>query len=255
MIKFILIFIFFGTAFFSSGQDLDMTELFYPVELKGDSGYLVKGDVESIVSFLSKETPFLNYRKLEVTPSYLKDKDTLGKFIYLPLQNRYFVCMNLFTNENESHLILQLKKAGEKVILEKLQIFDQWKDTRCWGYHFDGFTKWNDFLLYKNCGTGSSLVSSHWLLMTELVAQSEINPFLKDLWISDEGVFKNIQSTISLEKGVIVLSYSIEEGIIEHTANDILFTADKAKNRTLVRKGIFNAGKLVFDAELPDLDY
>lgn len=255
--KFILAFIFLSTTLLSSAQDLDVTKLFHPIELKGDSGYFQKKEVYQILDFLAKKSKDKQLQIREQGSSYWKETDTLGKFIFLPETNRYLVCLNLFDyNDNwDAHCVLEIEKKGQQVILKNHRFFAQGNYSCCWHSNFDGFVKWNRFVVYKLCGTGSSMCSSNWIVFNDLTKKPPLE-FYHDYWIGGEDEYYRMDSKTEWTGDSLLISYTMEQGIIENPADEEKGLEYKTTSTKVIDiKGIYKDGVFVFEKELPDLNF
>lgn len=183
-----------------------------------------------------------------------EESDTIGKFIYLPDKGRYFLCLNLHEYKpfGESHCVLELEKVFDKIILKNWKIFYQGNYACCWT-GFDGFFRWNDYLIYKVCGTGSSLCSSTWCLFNQLSTGENQNEFIHDFWIGVEGEYSLLQCKADLlGDDLLSLNYTLEKGTIKYSRKRPRL---KRKTREIILiKGMLKNGKFEFDKPLPDLN-
>ncbi|MNU82417.1 hypothetical protein D3C71_720960 [compost metagenome] len=252
--KFILIFSFLGTTFFSSGQDLDVAELFSPVDLKGDSGYFQQVEVYRILGFLAKNIQCDELQERQDSIIYDdNESDTLGKFIYLQEQNRYFVCLNLdgYNDNWQAHCILELERKDDRIILRNHRFLAQGNYACCWENNFDGFIKWNRFAVYKVCGTGMSMCSSNWMVFNNLSENVPLE-FVHDYWIGGEVDYKSLNSKTEWIGDTLTITYTLEKGIIKDQGKKLAFK--KRSTEIVIVKGILKDGVFVFDRDLPDLN-
>lgn len=250
----LLIILFVKSVLFSFAQEIDISEAIYPgVKLEGDSGYIQKKEGDRILSFLAERVDSLHLKGLEKR-SFWKETDTIGKFIFLPKKNRYFLCLDLFEYQpmGEPNCILELKIDSDKIVLENFKVYFHGNYNCCWGDRFDGFIKWNDFVVYKNCGTGSALCSTYWILLDDLSDQVTPIKFVHDFWFGEEIEYKRLDSKVEWIDGALILNYTLEKGIIKDKGDKIRFK--KKTTESILRKGIFKNNGFEFDKPLPDLD-
>ena len=248
------IIIFVKSILFSFGQEIDVSEVFGPeFKLEGDSGYVQKAQGDRIFRFLAEKTEVSELKSDEKFP-FWKETDTMGKFIYLPKKNRYFLCLSLseYQPMGEPNCILELEKNADKVILKGLKVYYHGNYACCWGRELDGFIRWNDFVVYKMCGTGSSLCSAHWILLDDLSDQATPIEFVHDFWIGEEGEYKRLDSKVEWVDNTLNLTYRLEKGSIKNKGKRLRFK--KKTSELILRKGVFKDHGFEFDKPLPDIE-
>lgn len=251
-ILFIVVFV--KSILFSLGQEIDISEAFYPeFKLEGDSGYVQKTQVDRIFRFLTEKIE-VSELKGDEKHSFWKETDTMGKFIYLPKKNRYFLCLSLseYQPMGEPNCILELEKNTDKVILKGFKVYSHGNYACCWRRELDGFIRWNDFVVYKMCGTGSSLCSAHWILLDDLSDQAIPIEFVHDFWIGEEGEYKRLESKVEWIGNTLILNYALEKGIIKSKGKRLRFK--KKTTELILRKGVFKDDGFEFDKPLPDIE-
>lgn len=252
IILFILLFV--KSTLFSFGQAIDISEAFGPeFRLEGDSGYVQKVQADRILDFLAERIDSLHLKNAE-KHHFWKDTDTIGKFIFLPQRNRYFLCLHLFEYESmgEPNCILELETHSDKVVLKNFKVYFHGNYACCWGRDLDGFVKWNDFVVYKMCGTGSSLCSSHWILLNDLSDQAIPIEFVHDFWFGDETEYKMLDSKVEWIDDTLILTYRLEKGSIKNKGKRLRFK--KKTTELILRKGVFKDHGFEFDKPLPDIE-
>lgn len=255
MIKITLSFIgFLASVLFSFGQEIDIrTACSTQLKLEGDSGYFQKTEVDHLIGFLAERIDSLGLKNAE-KKTFWKDTDTIGKFIFLPKKNRYFLCLNLFEYEpfGDPACILELEPDSGKMLLKNIKVYFQGNYACCWGDKMDGFTKFGDYVVYKLCGTGSSLCSSHWILLNDLNKDVIPIEFIHDFWFGAETDYKRLDSNVEWKNDTLVLNYTLEKGIIKDRRKRFLLK--KKTTESILIKGVFKDGKFEFDKPLPDIE-
>jgi hypothetical protein len=177
-----------------------------------DSGYIVKKDgVSLLLKLNANDTIDLDFRKLN-------DNDTIGKFYKKENSENYYACLTDIINAKyyPSHFILELNANGE--ILKKERYINGFY-LCCWKNEFEGFTKLNDFYIFKTCSTGSGFCSSEIYVFKEITSQENLNPILLNMSLGMCEPYKNkflsckLTSRIEAKPNSLVLHYKYDKGV------------------------------------------
>lgn len=178
-----------------------------------DSGYIYSDVLLKKIKF---DTSDLHFKMINI-----RKNDTVGKF-YKGHNGHYFSCLDA-SDDYVGCLIVETTEDG--TILSK-EPYGVGVHDCCWESRYSGFRKYNDYISFRTCTTGTAICGGSISLFKTLRPQDDIGYISESLWYEGaQEIYHDLTSTMSIKNDTVFMHYTNElykeqdnKKIIENTS-------------------------------------
>lgn len=201
----------FILAFFCSNMSFEKihnkNSIRIELELTNDVGYITKRAGIDILDQVKIS------RKTDKWFEFIKDVDTIGKYIKSKETGNYIICLLDLQHkfEVETHVLIELKRIKKntyKLVAKERYFHGNY--SCCWTTNFSGFNQMGNYFTFDVCGTGSGFCGAKTYYFKNVIPQDSLIGIADHYSSQFDTFLTTLVSTKQIKYNILTYHYRFE---------------------------------------------